>query len=244
MTVNSVGATLAKQGLQSMFAPDVRLIQDQARIGDTYMGQIASQSTDPLEKAVAQVGVGAWNDMNYADSQVGISEATLDAVSAGVSGPVGNGLASVGKAAMFSKDVTNIQDQARMGEHYVSAEASQGNAAQQAVAGTALNAWQQMRYADAQVGIDEAALDACNGAAGQPTAGLLAHAGYNAMYNHDISNIQDQAVIGLVFAAGVRDNTSDAGVKAQAQAALDAANNVAQASSQVDILGNFLRGVQ
>lgn len=242
MTVESVGASLARQGLQSMFAPGVRQIQDQVRLGDTYMGQITWQSTDPIEKAVTEVGLRAVKDAESGLSRLAISEVTLEALAAGVSGPISDVLASIAKSAM-GNPLVNVQDRASIGCDYVAAEACRGDAAQQIVAqaGLAANPWLQSD--EARITMDRAVLDACHGSSNQPVAGLVAQAGYESISSPAISNMQDRAVIGVAFVGAVRDHTPDANVKAQAEAALDAANLAVDTRARADILGSFLRSV-
>ena len=154
-----VGAQLARQGTQAMYAPGVQYGKDQARIGESYLGSIESQSQEVNEKVVAHTARRAWTGMEKWHGQVAVAAAALNSIAAGVGGPLGTVLAKVGSQAM---------------------------------------------------------------------------------YNDTITTIRDQAEVGLVFAAAVRDNTVDATQKAGAEAALKSASHVSTARAQVSILGDFL----
>jgi hypothetical protein len=105
---------LARVGVDSVFNNSVRTIQDQDRIGLTFVKSMRDQS-EGTQNIVAETVVGAYNRTENAYSGLGVLAAGLNAAAAGLGGPVGPALAQVGLDAIFNKHVRTLQDQCRIG---------------------------------------------------------------------------------------------------------------------------------
>jgi len=154
-TATGIGPALANQGLKAMYHHSVQYGTEQARIGDTYLGSIETQSQDANEKIVATTAREAWNDVEKWRGQVAVAKAALTAIAAGaVGGPLGTALANVGEEAMYNDTITTIRDQAFVGLTFTRAvRDNTTDPTQRALADTALRSAQNASQARTQVAI-------------------------------------------------------------------------------------------
>lgn len=120
-TAPSLGQTLAQQGLKAMYHHSVQYGKDQASIGETYLGSVASHSDNLIEKQVAATAQHAWDSCETWRGQVGAAKAALSAISAGVGGAMGVALGRVGADAMYNDTIATVRDQVHVGYAFVGA---------------------------------------------------------------------------------------------------------------------------
>jgi hypothetical protein len=159
-TISTVGQRLATQGKAAMYSSSVQYGKEQARIGESYLGSIQTQSPEINEKVLAGTALRASQGMERWRGQVGAANAALTALAAGVcGGPIGTALAQVGMETMFNDTITTVRDQANAGLVYTAAVRDNSQVpSQRSEAEAALRSAYGVTTARAQVGILEAFL--------------------------------------------------------------------------------------
>lgn len=241
-STQSIGASLAKQGLRAMYQNNVSGGQEQGLIGDSYLSGIAEASDVPAEIGVAEVAGNSNDRVKTWRAQVAVADVAMSTIAGGVSGPIGPIIAKVGRESMFSHILRDGQDQGTIGEVFVAGIATESsNETEQILSKTALKASSWVAKWRGQVAVAESTLSAVADGVTGPVGSVLAGVGYDAIYSDHISTVQDQARVGLTFTQAVADHTEDPGQRARARAALRSSDRVDTARSQVAILGEFLR---
>lgn len=225
-----------------MYAPSVTNGKEQGVIGESYLNSIKDQADVDTERAVATAASQACRSITTWRAQVALADTAMNAIAAGVSGPIGAAVAMAGRNAMFSHVLQSGKDQGSIGQSTLGSIASQaGSEAERILADTAQSACSGVDRWRGQVAVaDEALKTLSGGVKSEDLGGTLCQVGHDAMYSTHISTAHDQAVVGMRFTEAVARYSDDAQEKAAAQSALDAAGRVNTAASQVGILGSFL----
>jgi ribosomal protein L11 len=128
---------LGKVGRDSVFNSSVRTVQDQDRIGLSFLKGMRDHS-EGTQNVVADTLLTAYGRTQNAYSALGVIAAGLNSAAAGVGGPVGPALAQVGLQAIYNTHVKTVQDQCRVALEFTKSvgrnDANQTNEANSALA--------------------------------------------------------------------------------------------------------------
>ena len=211
-----VTRTLANQGIS---AYNAATRWDDARTSSgQYLDSIASSGDTATEKTVASVtrkaGCGYMTNQNAAQANV----AGLQALAAGVTGPLGMAIAAVGKQALGS---ANRWDDARtLGQSFLAGVQSNGTPLEQIVASTAASAASKYLTNENAYQPQIAALTSiASGVSGSPETAL---ANVARTMSDKTNRWDDTRQMGYVFLSSIAEHAEDPGKKVIAESALKA----------------------
>ena len=177
----SVGGVLAGVATKIIQQSGVLKPEEKAKVGERFLGGIAQTTNIEAEKTLSNLALGASKGL-ASSVQGALAQASLQALSQGVTGVTGPVLAKVGMAAMGFASNEAAPDQAALGTSVLAAITASANAneAERGLLGTLSTAGQGLAVAT-QTALAQAGLEAVAGGINSLTGTKLAEVAAKAM---------------------------------------------------------------
>lgn len=201
---NSV-AQRAQAALQAL--PQAATPQEKITSADAVLVGIANDSADPLEKALSKVARQAVGGVTHESGKLAVLEASLEALSRGVSGTVGGALAAVALDAMAR--ASQVEDQSNLATYFLAGVNSEGSDVNEKLLGAnSQKLMNELKKYPARIAVAQAACnELARGSAGSATS-MLAGMALQVMPDIGTGDSLSQCTAAAHYLNTIHSNTS------------------------------------